>query len=137
MYLNRLEVLDPEMTENPLKWFPWLISTSIRRYINVYSMLFAKFFCAKSKARCWSVRFKEWLDKKKKIKNISKSPENNAAWKVEDIDEFGQNQLILMRNRCETAIGAAEAMQRRAKIHSNTCLKKKKRCKRWFEIWAC
>lgn len=53
-------------------------------------MLFAKFFCAKSKARCWSVRFKEWLDKKKKSKNISKSPENNAAWKVEDIDEFGQ-----------------------------------------------
>ena len=53
-------------------------------------MLFAKFFCAKSKARCWSARFKEWLDKKKKSKNISKSPENNAAWKVEDIDEFGQ-----------------------------------------------
>ena len=79
MYLNRLEVLDPEMTENPLKWFPWLVSTSIRRYINVYSMLFAKSFCAKSKARCWSARFKEWLDKKKKSKNISKSPETYAA----------------------------------------------------------
>lgn len=39
---------------------------------------------------------------------------------------LGKIQLILMRNRCETAIGAAEAMQRRAKIHSNTCLKKRK-----------
>ena len=45
-------------------------------------------------------------------------------WKISM--SLGKNQLILMRNRCETAIGAVEAMQRRAKIHSNTCLKKRK-----------
>ena len=47
-------------------------------------------FFVQNQKRCWSVRFNEWLDKKKKSKNISKSPENYAAWKVEDIDEFGQ-----------------------------------------------
>ena len=68
LYLNRLEVYDPEMTENPLKWFSWLISTSIRRYINVYSMIFAKSFVQNQKRGVDLRALKNGQTRRRKVK---------------------------------------------------------------------